>query len=584
MQEKNPFDRFDTSSDGNISNPFDQFDTSTPQTSQDFFSPEATAQRRHTDIMQPLARTGRDIVGGVAGLGDIGYSAVAPIYHGMRSALSAAGIDMGSPQDTSKMQPSIAAKAAYDQLTNNAGQPQNNTQAIVDKAGEFLTQAATGAPLANITTQASAGASPTATSLLGKIAEGMNAPVSASDALASTVPRTAGEALSVAGAGAGSEAAHQVFPDSNIAPVIGALAGGASIPAASSLSSGIKETIAPAATEVVKPIAQKALEYGIPLTRSQIGDSRFNQGLSSVAEKMPLTGGAQFRDMQQTAFNKAVASTFGENAEKITPEVIDSAYKNIGKKFDQVHSGLQVKVNDDIINQLSDIEDDAKNFITGDHFKIVQNNINKFLGDIDENGIIPGEKLNSLRSNLAKALKTTKNDASPYLGDIHDLVMNTATADNPAAQAMLNEARLQYKNLKTIEPLAAKADRGNISPALLTNQVRGHYSNFARGGGGKLGDLARIGNTFLKEKVPNSGTPERQMMMNGLKTIGAAATGAGAYAAPSVIAPAIGGLGAAKLFNKFNQSQSGVRSVLKNTPKYETQSYRPGLINAGLHE
>lgn len=529
-----------------------------------------------------LARTGRDIVGGVAGLGDIGYSAVAPIYHGMRAGLQGMGVDVGTPQDISKMQPSVAAKAAYDAATNNAGLPQNKTQAIVDKAGEFLTQAATGTPLANMATQSGATAAPTATSLLGKVAEGMNTPISASEALATTAPQTMGQAASVAAAGAGSEGAHQAFPNSNVAPVLGALAGGASIPGASSLSTAVRESVAPEAATVVKPIAQKALEYGIPLTRSQIGDSRFNQGLASVAEKMPLSGGAAFRDTQQTAFNKAVASTFGEDADKITPEVINNAYKNIGAKFDNVHSGLQVKVNDGIMNQLGSIEEDAKNSITGDHYKIVQNNINKFLGDIDENGIIPGEKLNSLRSNIAKTLKSTKNDASPYLGDIHDLVMNAATADNPATQQMLNEARLQYKNLKTIEPLAAKADRGNISPALLTNVVRQSYRDFTRGGGGKLGDLARIGNTFLKEKVPNSGTPERQMMMSGLKTVGAAATGAGAIAAPSVIAPAIGGLGAARLFNKFNQSQAGVQSALNRPPVTNTQNYMPGLINALL--
>ncbi len=74
------------------------------------------AAQQSSQLTSALARTGRDIVGGVAGLGDIGYSAVAPIYHGMRSGLSAMGVDVGAPQDLSKMQPSVAAKAAYDQL------------------------------------------------------------------------------------------------------------------------------------------------------------------------------------------------------------------------------------------------------------------------------------------------------------------------------------------------------------------------------------------------------------------------------------------------------------------------------------
>lgn len=335
------------------------------------------------------------------------------------------------------------------------------------------------------------------------------------------------------------------------------------VPTAKYLSTAASNAIAPAASAAVKPLAQKALEYGIPLTRSQIGDSKFAQGLASVAEKMPLTGGVGFRTSQQDAFNKAVASTIGEDADKITPDVINNAYKNIGAKFDAVHSGLQVKVDDNIINQLGSIEDDAKNSITKEHYEIVKNNINKFLGDIDENGVIPGEKLNSLRSNLAKTLKSTRNDASSYLGDIHDLVMNTATADSPEKQALLNEARSQYKNLKTIEPLAAKADRGNITPSLLTNAARQSYSDFARGGGGKLGDLARIGNTFLKDKIPNSGTPERQMLIHGLE--GAAAIGTG-VASPMTAVAGAGTLGLAKGFNMLNQSQKGVKAALDRIP------------------
>lgn len=532
-----------------------------------------------------LARTGRDIVGGVAGLGDIGYAAVPPIYHGIRSGLSAMGVDVGTPQDTSQMQPSVAAKAAYDAATNNAGLPQNNTQAIVDKASEFLTQAAAGAPLAGAVTQGAATEAPTATSLLGKTAESLSAPISASEALASTAPKTMGQAASVAGAGAGSEAAHQAFPESNAAPLLGALAGGASIPAAGSLISGAKEMIAPAASEIAKPIAQRALEYGIPLTRSQIGDSKFNQGLASVAEKMPLSGGAKFRETQQNAFNKAVASTFGEDADKITPDVVNNAYKNIGAKFNEVHSGLEVKVNDDILDKLNSIEEDAKYSITGDHFKIVQNNIDKFLGDIDKNGTVSGEKLNSLRSNLAKTLKNNRNDASPYLNHIHDLIMDAAIGNNPAAQKMLTEARFQYKNLKTIEPLVSKDTTGDVSPTLLTNAVRQSYRDFSRGAGGKLGDLARIGNAFLKEKIPNPSTPERQMMYKIAGGTGAALTGA---AAPAAIAPAIGtglaGLAAAKGFNVLNQSQKGVRGALSRPPVSNTRNYTPGLMNAFLKQ
>jgi hypothetical protein len=69
-----------------------------------------------------------------------------------------------------------------------------------------------------------------------------------------------------------------------------------------------------------------------------------------------------------------------------------------------------------------------------------------------------------------------------------------------------NMARYQYKNMKTIQPLAEKAATGDISPTLLLNEVRKANPNFAYGSGGDSADIARIGQRFMKQP-PDSGTP-----------------------------------------------------------------------------
>jgi hypothetical protein len=64
---------------------------------------------------------------------------------------------------------------------------------------------------------------------------------------------------------------------------------------------------------------------------------------------------------------------------------------------------------------------------------------------------------------------------------------------------------------KIIEPLVAKAKGGDISPQALMGAVTSDSSKksmMARGKGGEIGDLARIGQAFLKEP-PSSGTGER---------------------------------------------------------------------------
>jgi hypothetical protein len=63
----------------------------------------------------------------------------------------------------------------------------------------------------------------------------------------------------------------------------------------------------------------------------------------------------------------------------------------------------------------------------------------------------------------------------------------------------------------TLKNLAAKANvEGEISPALLSGAVNTSFKNRAFAGAGDLGELAQIGQTFMKEP-PNSGTVPRLM-------------------------------------------------------------------------
>ena len=122
----------------------------------------------------------------------------------------------------------------------------------------------------------------------------------------------------------------------------------------------------------------------------------------------------------------------------------------------------------------------------------------------------------------------------------------------------LREARGQYKAMKTIEPLVEKSTTGDVSPAGLMQAVRGSYNGMAYGGGGALGDLARVGQRFLKEP-PSSGTAERLQagatagkIGNTIGTLGAlggatmgaheAAPYLSPYVSPEMILPTLAGM------------------------------------------
>lgn len=346
----------------------------------------------------------------------------------------------------------------------------------------------------------------------------------------------------------------------------GAILGGAvgvAAPVIAGTASKIKSAILPQVDETVRGLADKAINtYGIPLKRSQIGDSRFAKTLASSAEKIPLTGAVKFDSKVHKAFNRAVMKTIGEDVDTVTPQVIKSAYRNIGKKFDDALGGQTIQVGDEALTKLATIESNASSDITKAHSRIVQNQIKKFLDDVAEDGTISGEKIGSFRSRLTHILNTTRNDASPFLKKLQDWVVDVSVDGSPARRDMLNQARLQYKNLKTIEPLAGKAVKGNLQPSLLLSRVMSKFKDFPSGGGGELGDLARIGQTFLKDTVPNSGTPERLMAYGAMFGLPSAA-----LMAPAIATKAATGIGGAALYNAMNRSQPLVRAALRRTGK-----------------
>lgn len=448
----------------------------------------------------------------------------------------------------------------------------------------------------------------------------------------------------------------------------GAIVGGAIPPVAAGVGA-VKNAILPKVAPDAQELAQKALDYGIPLSRSQVGDSKFAKTLASTTGEVPLSGAPQFVEKQAQAFNRAVSKTFGEDADKITPDVIDAAYKNIGAKYDYALKGKTIKIvpdtpnytpqhlNDAVdewgnlkeleknlinsveskaqlssqqggfwrgrsitfaadeaknlanvrqqissqesligkieknisnpntktknyIQSLAELQQDAETNLTQDHAAIVKNNINNLLNNISPDGTISGEKLGSLRSSLSSTLKNTRNDASSYLGRLRDEIMDMAGQATP----VLKQANAQYKALKTIEPLAVKATEsgGNISPSLLQARVAQSFRDYSGGGGGQLGDLARIGQRFIKETVPNSGTARRLAAYKMLYEIPGATAGALAGGAPGAAAGAVGTMAGARGFNALNTFQPLVRSAVDAGPQSSTLI--PGLLGGNISQ
>ncbi len=298
-----------------------------------------------------------------------------------------------------------------------------------------------------------------------------------------------------------------------------AVAGGAG----QGVVSGVGALAKPAAAALsptVSTLAARAESLGIPVNAAQLSDSKFVKTLASTLERLPFTGAGKSRTTQQESFNRAVSKTFGEDAPNVTQDIYAKAKTRIGGEFNRLSEQNSLNVDNALLGKLSTLQDDAQKFGTNDSANAVRNAIEELLSKADNAGAVPGKAYQSLDSKLGKLTKSGDEKAM-YLGQLRDAVRESMDESITGVdKAAWQTARQQYRALKTIRDLVAKegAD-GNISPALLAGRMNASQAgkeSMAMGRGGDLGDLARIGQQFLKDKIPDSGTASRLGIMGGI--------------------------------------------------------------------
>lgn len=352
---------------------------------------------------------------------------------------------------------------------------------------------------------------------------------------------------------------------------------GAATPVIGAALGAVKNAVVPkVASGEVARLAKKAIDEGIPLSRSQIGDSRFAKAISSVTQSVPFSGAKGFAEKQISAFNKAVLSKAGIKAETATPDVLNKAADDFNKRFASLTARTGVTVDNSLLNEFAGIEAEASRRLGADATKTVKSYVDDILAS---GGKIDGKTYQNTRSQLGKMANSTTDS---FLKDIYKS-MQTALDDAAfkslpkSSQSEWQQVRKQYGAFKTIQKAMTnsgeQAARGNISPAQLAIAAKSGNSRYAMGAG-ELNDLARIGSAFIKDAIPNSGSPER------LAAYGTLFGAPGAFAAGATgaaLAPAAG-VGASRAFNAINNFQPMVRRAVNNANSI-TQNQIPSQLS-----
>lgn len=355
-------------------------------------------------------------------------------------------------------------------------------------------------------------------------------------------------------------------------PALGRVAGAAGSGVGNALIGGVD----PETARLVQLANQK---YGIPITGPQMSSSKLLQNTSSVLNGMPLSGGGAFLGRQQDQWLRGVSNTIGEDATRLTPDVMNAARQRIGSYYDQVAQNVPaIKMDPQFFQDLHDTLNNANRYVNEDGTKLLVKNAQDILQKIDPTtGTISPQAYKGLTDTgtpldrLTGGEDSNMANAASKLKDALDGAL--ARSSPQESQDLLRTADRQYAALKTIQPLAAKAPTGEISPALLAGRVNAKTDNgLAFGKGGDLGELARIGQRFLKEPG-SSNTAERALVYGGL--IGGGGVGAHdlinaistgdpmAIAGPAGIAAA--GLTTGNVVGRVLRSQPLANSMLRRS-------------------
>lgn len=323
------------------------------------------------------------------------------------------------------------------------------------------------------------------------------------------------------------------------------LLGGGTLASAAGRATGRALLGAPAMDSATRNLLQTAADHGIQLRAGQMSSNPFMRYADSELGNMPFTGYAESSANQRQAFTRAVANTFGEDASGLTPEVMSHARSRIGQMFDQVAANTSIPNRDDVLSNLGSVVNEASAVLPESDMAPLRKQVENIASSFDDKGVMSGQAYQALTRRgtpLDRAMQSANPNIRYYAGELRDTLDDALESNaKPEDLDTLRSARLQWKNMRTVEDLAEKAGPdGQINPTLLKGQVRKSYKDYAYTGAGDIGHLAEIGQRFLSEP-PNSGTASRTAVRNLLT--GAGMLGAGEAAAYAAHNPMLGTLG-----------------------------------------
>lgn len=290
------------------------------------------------------------------------------------------------------------------------------------------------------------------------------------------------------------------------------------------------------------PSIQMAEKLGIPVGIASMTENPFVRYLATQANNLSLTNP---RGRAQKGFNRAVSRTFGEDTSELTPAILSGAQDRIGAEMDRLY-GKGISDTTELQSKMAELLRRSKENLVPSQYSSLEGTVGDITGLIKNNAISP-----KAAENLSKTIRGRVNEA--YKGSDSVLAGSLKEPKNILEESLQKElgekagkelldARDKYRALKMVEHLAT-INSGNVTPQRLLTKIASETGDKIQNAG-EIGQIAELGAKYLKNTVPDSGTPTRSLLIEAMKNHPLSAAAGGAVAggfAPLTTAGVIGG-------------------------------------------
>jgi len=295
------------------------------------------------------------------------------------------------------------------------------------------------------------------------------------------------------------------------------------------------------AATAIDPIKRTAIEtaqrFNIPLHAAQVSDSVPAKTIASMGKYLPFSGAHKAAARQQEALNRAIGSTFGADAPKLSDQVMANARKTLSQRFEEIYSRNNINMSPDAVRKLVSVETESAKRLTRDEAQVVRNQLDDILKEAQDSGVLTGQKYQALRTQIMKAEGPDRvgNGVAAIRKALDQIA---AEAVGPQDAAALRQLRGQWANLRTTEGLLKQVAGagGDVKPSSIWPAIRNGSTQDMR-------DLGRMGQLLLKDPIPDSGTAGRTLMSNAFNPLAwpllVPAVGGGATIGRAANSPAI---------------------------------------------